>query len=385
MTEPNNVDGDAETGVVVREPAPEGLGFAGSHSTESTGGCPPSQTVRMMDLIPPSGSERDALLTNGASSTVHNRVRRAPRTVSALLYVTFAGLFCAGALINATSRLIGGSADAVQHVWFLAWLPFALTHHLNPLLTSYLDHPLQVNLMWNNSTPFLGFIAWPFTATVGPIAAYNIMVVLALAGSAWTAYLAARRYIQTWWISFLVGLLYGFSPFMMVQASGSHLTLVTAFTPPLLLICLDEALVRQRHAYWKLGLVLGVIATVQLLIGEELLLTEILVALLATILVVAGWPSQLARRWRSALAALGVGAGVFAVLGAIPLAFSSSARAHCRAPRFTLPRALLETFSGGSCRRSSKSLPPPLPWLWPTTSRADSRNTMPTSEFLSSS
>ncbi len=265
---------------------------------------------------------------SGTSQALNDRGRHPDRSshgippgATAGVYLAVAGLLGAGALTNATSRLIGGSADAVQHVWFLAWLPFALTHHLNPLLTSYLDHPLQVNLMWNNSTPFLGVIAWPFTATVGPVAAYNIMGVLALAASAWTAYLAARRYIQTWWISFLVGTLYGFSPFMMVQASGSHLTLVTAFTPPLLLICLDEALVRQRYAYWKLGLFLGVIATVQLLIGEELLLTEILVALLATILVVAGWPSQLARRWRSALASLGVGAGVFAVLGAIPLAF----------------------------------------------------------------
>ncbi|HVD03080.1 MAG TPA: hypothetical protein VNF75_02960, partial [Candidatus Dormibacteraeota bacterium] len=71
-----------------------------------------------------------------------------PRLISALLYVTVAGLLGAGAVTNVTSRLIGGSADAAQHVWFLAWLPFALTHHLNPLLTSYLDHPLQVNLMW---------------------------------------------------------------------------------------------------------------------------------------------------------------------------------------------------------------------------------------------
>jgi len=295
---------------------------ATEHADSTEGAAADGQARRTSEPIPGKtvGFGRFEGLAHHGSNAVQVHSKTVPRLISALLYVTVAGLLGAGAVTNVTSRLIGGSADAAQHVWFLAWLPFALTHHLNPLLTSYLDHPLQVNLMWNNSTPLLGLLAWPVTATLGPIAAYNIMILLALAASAGVAYVAASRYIRTWWIAFLVGLLYGFSPFMMVQTSGSHLTLVTAFTPPLLLICLDEALVRQRYPAWKLGLALGVVATAQLLIGEELLLTEILVSLLAGILVAVGWPNDLGQRWRAALTSLGVGAGVFAVLGAVPIA-----------------------------------------------------------------
>jgi hypothetical protein len=37
------------------------------------------------------------------------------------------------------------------YLWVLRWLPFAVSHGHNPLVTDYLNAPEGVNLMWNTS------------------------------------------------------------------------------------------------------------------------------------------------------------------------------------------------------------------------------------------
>ncbi|HVA21647.1 MAG TPA: hypothetical protein VNN74_06090 [Candidatus Micrarchaeia archaeon] len=234
-------------------------------------------------------------------------------------YALLAGLLCGAALASPQHRLVGAGADPIQRLWFLAWLPFAAGHHLSPLVTTYLDHPLRVNLMWNNATPLLGLLAWPVTSAVGPVVAYDLLMALALTLSAWTASLVCARYVRHHLPAAVAGLLYGFSPYMVAEAAGGHLPLVAAVTPPLLLALLDEICVRQRRPPAGLGLGLGLVCCAQLLLGEELLTTGLLVACLTLLLLAFGAPRRAVRQARRAAPALAV-ASLTAIAGsAVPL------------------------------------------------------------------
>jgi hypothetical protein len=213
-----------------------------------------------------------------------------------------------------------GTQDIGIIVWFLRWVPFALGHAENPLFTTYINSPHGVNSMWNASMPVAGVAMWPFTSNFGPLFSYNLLVTLAVALSAWCAFLAARRYVESPVAAALGGLLYGFSPYMIAQSQG-HLHVTLAFVPPLMLLAFDEILVRQRRSAKWMGVLLGLLAACQLLLAEELLATEALTAILGAALLIALYPQQLQAHRRHALAALGIAAAVFLALAALPIGF----------------------------------------------------------------
>jgi len=246
------------------------------------------------------------------------------RTADLLTLLGFLGLsvaLFAGTWRAPTSSMAGtGTEDIGIIVWFLRWIPFALGHAQNPLLSTYLNAPHGVNSMWNASMPVAGLVMWPFTSTLGPIFSYNLLVTLAVALSAWCAYLAARRYVESPLAAALAGLLYGFSPYMIAQSQG-HLHVTLAFIPPLMLLVFDEILVRQRRSARWMGVVLGLLAACQLLLAEELLATEALTAVLGIALLITLYPRRLPAHRRHALTALGVAAACFLALAAVPIAF----------------------------------------------------------------
>jgi hypothetical protein len=117
----------------------------------------------------------------------------------------------------------------------------------------------------------------------------------------------------------LAGLLYGFSPYMVAESTRHpHVTL--AMFPPVALILLHEILVRQRRSPVVIGGLLGATSAIQLLTGEEILATTVLVAAGAIALLVLLHPRHLARV-PHALAAFGTGTVSFGLLAAYPLLF----------------------------------------------------------------
>lgn len=219
------------------------------------------------------------------------------------------------------SSVVGtGAQDIGIIVWFLRWVPFALSHAQNPLITTYLDSPQGVNPMWNASMPLAGVVVWPITSSFGPIFSYNLLVTLAVGLSAWCAFLAARRYVGSPLAAALGGLLYGFSPYMIAQSQG-HLHVTLALVPPLMLLVFDEIVVRQRRPARWMGVLLGALAAVQFLLAEELLATEVLTASLGLALLMTLYPERLRAHRRHALAALGVAAAVLIAVAAVPIAF----------------------------------------------------------------
>ncbi len=189
-----------------------------------------------------------------------------------LLYVVLAVLLTAQAWQAPTTRWIGGCCDQEQAMWFLRWIPTSIGRGIDPFVTTQINAPAGVNLMWNTLMAPIGLALAPITVVAGPVFAYNVGIVGAIALSGLACFAALHRYANGIAGPLAGGAVYAFSPYVASHAA-LHLNLVSVWAPPLVLIVLDEMLVRRRRNPVTLGAALGVLAGIQLLTSEEILAT----------------------------------------------------------------------------------------------------------------
>ena len=164
-----------------------------------------------------------------------------------------------------------GSADPAAYMWALAWWPHAIFHGLNPLFTHEIWVPGGFDLARAASVPAAALAAAPITAIAGPVAAYNVLSLLAPVLGAWFAYRLCLYVTKAPAASILGGYLFGFSSYELGHLLGT-LNLVFTFAAPvvalLTLMRLDGAIGPRR--YFAL---MAVVLIVQLLLSTEILLT----------------------------------------------------------------------------------------------------------------
>jgi hypothetical protein len=115
-------------------------------------------------------------------------------------------------------------------------------------------------------------------------------------------------------------LAFAFSPYMVSQSLG-HLHLTLAFFVPLLVVAAHEVLIAQEHSARRGGIVLGLLAGVQALTGEELLaITGVSVAVGAVVLGLLYW-REVVPRVVHAGQAIGWALGTFVIIAGVPLAY----------------------------------------------------------------
>lgn len=240
------------------------------------------------------------------------------RSWPALTFLAIAVAVLAPAWTNPARRGFCGCGDLAFTTWFLSWTPYALLHGHNPLFTDWLNYPSGVNVMWNVSLPLPGLLMAPVTLAFGPVATYNVLSALGFWTAGWAAYVVIRRWAPWRPAAFAGGLLFQLSPYMIGQQLGHvHMNLVALI--PLILLCLDELLVRQRGRAWRWGALLGVLAAAQLLIAEEVLASVGLVGLVGLLVLALLHPRQVAARIRYAGAGAAAAVVSFAVLAGYPL------------------------------------------------------------------
>lgn len=241
-----------------------------------------------------------------------------------LLYLVGAIVLTIGAWRDPTSGWAGNCCDQQQAIWYLGWTPHALANGLDPFFTTQIGAPDGVNLMWNTPMTLLGLLGW-FPAQIGgPIFAFNVLLVIGIACSGFTAWLAIRRWTGDGPGPMVGGAVYAFSPYVASHAA-LHLNLATAWIPPLFLLIIDELLVTRRRAPWLAGVSLGVLGAAQLLINEETLAASVVAAVvLVCVMAVARRDGQVRERWRQGatrlVPAFAAATAVFLILTAWPLA-----------------------------------------------------------------
>ena len=264
------------------------------------------------------------------------RFRRSP---VALLGSAFAVYLALSVLLwwhvwstHPTSVAMCGCNDPSLFVWFLEWPAYALAHGHNLFYSTALFHPAGINLLANTSVLAIGVPLAPITWLFGPVATLNVASTLAPALSALAMCWLLRRWVHWLPAAFVGGLVFGFSPFVIVNLAVSHLMLGFLALVPLIVACLDELLVRQRRRPAATGVALGLLVALQFFVSTEVLVVVVLVGMIGVVLLVAHCaltcPHEIARRAPHAVRGLGAAAGVAVVLLGYPLWFTLAGPAH---------------------------------------------------------
>jgi len=136
-----------------------------------------------------------------------------------------------------------------------------------------------------------------------------------------------RRYVTWMPAAFFGGLLYGFSPYMVGQGEG-HIFLLLAPVPPVMLLLLDEILVRQSARWWLTGGALGLVMIVQLGWSAEVLACLLAVAAIGIVVLALARRHLIRSRLPYATKAVALGVVLLAPAGAWFAIVSRSGSEH---------------------------------------------------------
>jgi dolichyl-phosphate beta-glucosyltransferase len=253
--------------------------------------------------------------------------------VAGVLYLALGFLLWVHAWTEgATTHTLCGCGDPALFLWFFQWPATALSHGQNPFYSTALFHPHGINLLAQTSVTGMSLPLVPVTWIWGPVASLNVASTVAPALTAFTAFIAIRRWVTWTPASFVGGLLYGFSPFVLTSLEFAHLMTAALMVLPLILIALDEIVVRQRRSALWTGLLLGLLVFAQFFFSTELLAITAIAVVIALIALVGGAlvtdRAAVRQRARHAAVGLGAGLGVGVVLLAWPIWFALAGPAH---------------------------------------------------------
>lgn len=215
--------------------------------------------------------------------------------------------------INPAGRWQTGDIEDVdQATWFMRYSATAIEHFRLPaLVTTTMNAPHSVNLMWNTSLLLPGTIMTPITLLFGPQASLTVLLVIGFAGSAATMYYVLRHWQASQLAAALGGALYGFSP-ALVQSGIGHYSLVLGIIPPLLV---DRVLriATGRGKPLRNGLWLGVLAAAQVFVSEEALVDATIASAILLVVLAICRPRDVLSRLRP----LAIGLGAAAIPGLV--------------------------------------------------------------------
>jgi len=94
------------------------------------------------------------------------------------------------------SRIVASNPyDTDQFTWFFRYDATAVAHlRLPALITTGMNAPQGISLMWNTAMPLPGVLLAPLTLLAGPQASLTVLMTLGFAGSAVSMFATARRW-----------------------------------------------------------------------------------------------------------------------------------------------------------------------------------------------
>jgi hypothetical protein len=206
-----------------------------------------------------------------------------------------------------------GPADNDLMAWFMRYTANALAHgHLPALVTTALNAPHGISVMWNTSVLFPAVVLTPVTLLGGPLVSLTVFATLGYAGSAAAMYWVLRRHGASVLAGALGGAVFGFSPGM-VSAGMAHYQLQFAVFVPLMVEAV-LSIVTGRGRPLLVGAWLGVLAAAQLFTGEEMVSNAAIASLLLVAVLAVSRPSAVRARLRGTAIGLGVAAVVALLL-----------------------------------------------------------------------
>lgn len=217
------------------------------------------------------------------------------------------------------SRIVSGNPDdADLFAWYMRYAAMSLAHGgLPSLVTTTLNAPSGINLMWNSSMLLPCILLTPVTLLFGPQVSLTLLTTAGFAGSAGAMFWVLRRWQVSLPAAALAGAVYGFSPALLQSAIG-HYDLQFAVLPPLIVDAMLRTVTRPRRddqvpaglagfrPPLRQGIGLGLLVAAELFVAEELALTTVITGLLLVAWLAAGDLRRAARQAAGACFGLGV-------------------------------------------------------------------------------
>jgi hypothetical protein len=202
----------------------------------------------------------------------------------------------------------GGREDVDLFVWFMRYAAAAVAHgHLPALVTTAMNTPQGINVMWNTSFLLPGVVLSPVTLLFGPQASLTVALTLGFAGSAASLFWVVRQWGASLWPAALGGALYGFSPALVDSAIG-HYNIQFAVLPPLIIDAALRIVTGRGHPV-RNGVWLGLLVAAQVFTGEELLTLTAAAGVVLVAALAASRPRSVLHRAGGTLLGLAAGAG----------------------------------------------------------------------------
>ncbi|HEY7928129.1 MAG TPA: hypothetical protein VIG86_12030 [Candidatus Dormibacteraeota bacterium] len=254
-------------------------------------------------------------------SSAARRLRGSPTVLAALAFLILAIAYVFPAWLNPAHTYPGSGGDALMDMWFLGWPAHALGHGESLLQSAVINPPTGVNLLWGPAITPWGILMSPVVAAWGPVVAYNVAVTLALALDGFAVFLLARRCARAGAVpAFVAGAIFVFSPFITGHLLG-QLHLAGCFMIALLLILVDELVVRRRYPASRVGALIGAACGLEFALSSELMLTTLIAAGAVVAVLAATHRSAVRSSAGHVLRGLAVAAAVALVLCGYPLWF----------------------------------------------------------------
>jgi len=166
-----------------------------------------------------------------------------------LAYSALAVLFTYPLITDLSGSLAGSGSDAFAIYWVVWWAGYALQNGLNPFFSLFIYHPLGSRL----SIEPLPFDAAHFALSqvLPALTAFNILYLLQFSFAGWGCYRLALYLWRSRPAALFAGLVYGFSPYMMMRGLG-HLSLMANGFLPLALLLIFQVLEREKFSLSRL-------------------------------------------------------------------------------------------------------------------------------------
>lgn len=212
----------------------------------------------------------------------------------------------------------GNPGDINLFAWFMRYSATAVSHgRLPALVTTGVNAPQGINLMWNTSALLPGVLLAPVTLLAGPQASLTILLTAGFAGSAASLFVVLGRWGASVTSAAIGGAVYGFSPALLAASLG-HFQLQFAVLPPLIIDALLRIVTGRGNAV-RTGVRLGLLTAAQVFIGEEMLVDTAVAAFVIVAVLVVSQPRAAVHRARGSVIGLGAAAAVTALICGYPL------------------------------------------------------------------
>ncbi|MFV9506026.1 MAG: hypothetical protein AB4911_15850 [Oscillochloridaceae bacterium umkhey_bin13] len=150
-----------------------------------------------------------------------------------------------------------GQVDGYLGIWNIWWTAQALTTGQNPYVTPLLFHPQGLDLFWQTLSLPQGLLVLPLILTIGPLPAYNLLILLSFVLGGYFSFLFIRQALALRGdtlgeLAALVGgAVYAFAPFHMQKVLDAQLEVASIQWLPLWAWATLALLERRR---WPLAL-----------------------------------------------------------------------------------------------------------------------------------